>query len=294
MGAGRTETPQVRRGSGLGGSGSRREGGPGRCPEIAAAKESSDSILTQFRNCAAPAGRPARGAGDAAAAPGARSPEPGGRPRRAAPARLVPRAARPAPDGGPGALSAHLPAALGERGRPRRGCGSVRGAGSDAAGGSRPLAPPPPPPPRVGRASEAGRGAGRRARCGHRRARQRTWRPAGSRGRRLGGGPGWGPAGRRRLRPWAVPRAARARGAVRGRPPRPALGLQPPLRSPARASPVRRSAGAGGRPCNGTGTPALHCGSFGSGGSAAGPLTPRAPLAWPRRRWARLTPGPEA
>lgn len=61
-------------------------------------------ILTQFRNCAAPAGRPAGALGTR------RRPSP---PR--SPVRLAPRAAaRPAPDGGPGALSAHLPAALGE------------------------------------------------------------------------------------------------------------------------------------------------------------------------------------
>lgn len=117
----RARRGEVSRGAG-GGAGS---GGRG---ARALPEESSHSILTPFRSGAAPAGRPAGALGTR------RRPSP---PR--SPARLVPRAARPAPDGGRAALPAPLPAALGERGRPRRGCGRVRGAGSDAAGGSRPL-----------------------------------------------------------------------------------------------------------------------------------------------------------
>lgn len=65
-------------------------------------------ILTQFRNCAAPAGRLA---GPAGALGTRRRPEPGGRPAPvpggAAPRASLPcatRAARPAPAGGPGSL----------------------------------------------------------------------------------------------------------------------------------------------------------------------------------------------
>lgn len=114
-----------------------------------------------------------------------------------------------------------------------------------------------------GRASEAPRRAGRRTQCGALGERgQRSWRPARSRGWCLWSG---GRAGGRAGRPGGsapspghglCAREKRRGGATLG----PALGLQPPLPGfPARDSPVRRRRE---RHCNGTGTPALHCGSF--------------------------------
>lgn len=86
-------------------------------------------ILTQFRNCAAPAGRLE---GPAGAVGTRRRSEPGGHtaPRACS---CLQRAARPAPQGGPGSPARPLGApprpALGERGRPWRGCGSPRARG---------------------------------------------------------------------------------------------------------------------------------------------------------------------
>lgn len=221
-------------------------------------------ILTQFRNCAAPAGRPAEPAG---ALGTCRRPELGGRP---APVLAAPPGApASAALGGPRAphwreaLAPGAPSprtsrpALGECGRPRWGCRGVLARGQ---GPRRPQEPPPAPPPlpravQRGSARSAAAGAAPDGGVGDRLAPAAD---ASGLGAGLGGRAGLGRPGGSAPSPGRGQSAREERrgGAPLGR----ALGLQPRLPGfPARASPVRRRPE---RHCNGTGTPALHCGSF--------------------------------
>lgn len=159
-------------------------------------------ILTQFRNCAAPAGRLE---GPAGAVGTRRRSEPGGRPApvpgHTAPraCSCPPRAARPAPQGGPGSPARPLGApprrVLGERGRPGGAAGVCERAGSGcAAGRSRPNAVAAPAGGRSRRGEEPGgrRGAARGASAGS-GVGSRLAPAAGVSG--LGAGLGAGPGG---------------------------------------------------------------------------------------------------
>lgn len=279
VGAERAKKPQVQRGDlGLEGLGRRKEESQtlprnrGRRVKL---------ILTQFRNCAAPAGRPA---GLAWALGTRRRPEP---------------CSRPAPVHGRAALRASFlgapRTAPRTRERPRRvpprtspagarwvrtPLAGLRECASARAAAALPEGAAPGTPAalagrraRLGEEPGCGRGAGQRWAGAAELAAGSLPRPVS-----LGWGPGRGPD---RAASGSAPRGAavwaRARGAVRGAPLGQALGLQPWLPvSPARASPpvCRRPE----RHCNGTGTPALHCGSFfKTAGSTVGPLGPLGP-----------------